>query len=312
MRTLDDFELLYRVAHYFYVNEYSQVDISRMENLSRPQVSRLISRAKELGMVKVEVLPYKDPNRAPLENRIKQLLGIDAVHVFPEDDSDTPASQFISSLGAWLSRELMQFDRIGLAWSRTVYRASFRLIPQNIGPRMCFTPLQGNAGVSIPWLQSNSILDRFASNYSAKAVFTQCSVFTPTDALDTPLEKERFRLLQSGWQGLDAAVFGIGAKPDFNSSFIQEVAGPVYKVLSSMNAIGDLFGSFFDDSGVFFSLPAGYTLASFPISQLRTLPHTICLASGAEKAQAITVAAKLGYIKTLAIDESAANALLSM
>lgn len=310
MRTLNDYELLYRVAHYYFINGYSQIDISRMENLSRPQVSRMIARARELGMVRVEVLPYQNSDLSPLEDRLRRRLGIDAVHIFPADKPDSPDSRFISALGAWLSRELPQFRRIGLARSRTVYRVSFRLIPQNVGDGMCFTPLQGNAGTNIPWLQSSSILDRFASNFNAEAVFTQCSVLTPTEALDTPLEQERFRLLQSGWNDLDAALFGIGAKPDFNSSFIREVVGPVYPELLNMDPTGDLFGSYFDENGKMFDSPAGYTLVSFPVSDLRTIPHAICVAAGAEKAQAICVAARQGYIKTLAVDETAAYALL--
>ena len=312
MRTLDDYELLYRVAHYFYVNEYSQVDISRMENLSRPQVSRLISRARELGMVRIEVLPYYDPDRAPLERLLTERLGVEAVHVFSEDDPDAPNSPFISDVGAWLSRELTRFRRIGLSRSRTVYRASYRLIPQRTEAKICFTPLQGNAGTNIPWLQSNSVLDRFAANFDAEVFFTQCSVLTPTAALETPLEQERFRLLRAGWENLDVAVFGIGAKPDLSSSVVREVIEPIYHENLNVNAVGDIFGSFFDEKGKIYDPPEGYTLVSFPVSALSTLPSTICLAAGAEKARAISVAARLGYIKTLVIDEAAANALLSL
>lgn len=312
MSVLDDHELLYRVAHYFYVNDFSQVEISRMEGLSRPQVSRLIARARELGMVKIQVEPFRDPDLIPLEQALEAKLGLGAVHVFPADEPEEPDSRFISAVGAWLSRELPRYSNIGLAWSRTLYRASFRLLPQKAALGMRFTPLQGNAGINVPWLQANSVLDRYAANFGAEAVFTQCSLFTPSAALETPLEGERFRLLREGWQGLEAAVMGIGAAPEAGQSYIREVAGPVYRELMNMQAVGDLFGSFFNERGEVFPIPEGYTLASFPIGQIKAVPQVICLASGAAKAQAISVAARCGYIKTLAIDETAAQALLAL
>ncbi len=308
MSILDDYALLYRVAHYHYINEYSQVEISQMEGLSRPQVSRLVSRAKELGMVRIEVVPYRDPHFIPLENDLKDCLGLADVHVFPDDGPDP--SRFITAAASWLSHELVRYRKVGIAWGRTIYRTSLRLLPEKGGESMTFVPLLGNTGTDVAWLQANSILDRYAASFSARAVFTQCSLVTPQNEAGG-LEAQRLKLLEDSWGGLEAVVMGIGGKPDFSQGFLKELAPALRSDLIHADPAGDLFGHFFNQKGELYQIPETYHLAALPLERLKEIPRVICLAAGQEKAEAIIIAAKGGCLTTLATDETTAKAILT-
>ena len=310
MGILDDYALLYRTAHYYYINEYSQVEISKMEHLSKPQVSRLISRAKELGMVRIEVTPFQDPHYIPLETSLKQYLGLKEVRVFPSDEPDNE-SRFISAAASWLSHELVGCKKTGIAWGQTIYRVSLRLIPEKGDQDMLFVPLLGNTGISTAWLQANSILDRYAANFSAKAVFTQCSLITPKSEISNKLEAQRLSLLEESWEGIDAAVMGIGGKPDFSRGFLAELDPELQDDLIRAGPAGDLYGHFFNEDGELYKVPDTYHLASLPLEKLKQVPRVICLAAGSEKADAIRIAAGQNWFTELITDETTAEAILN-
>ena len=79
---------------------------------------------------------------------------------------------------------------------------------------------------------------------------------------------------------------------------MRDVVGSVFPELMDFDPAGDLFGFYFDETGKLIDPPSGFTLVFFPLNRLKTIPNAICVASGAEKATAISVAAKLGYIKS--------------
>ena len=76
MNIFDDLSLLYTIAKYYYLEDYSQSDIAKILNISRPQISRLLKRARELEIVKIEI---SMPNNLQDENKsekIKKYLGL--------------------------------------------------------------------------------------------------------------------------------------------------------------------------------------------------------------------------------------------
>jgi DNA-binding transcriptional regulator LsrR (DeoR family) len=58
-------ELLHKVAQLYYIEDLKQESIARRLKISRYKVSRVLKRAKDKGMVRIEVIGpgYKDENR---------------------------------------------------------------------------------------------------------------------------------------------------------------------------------------------------------------------------------------------------------
>ena len=53
-KSIDDL-LMYRIARMYYQNDLSQAQIAKRIGLSRPQISRYLKRARETGMVEINV-----------------------------------------------------------------------------------------------------------------------------------------------------------------------------------------------------------------------------------------------------------------
>ena len=58
-------ELLHKVAQLYYIEDLKQESIARRLKISRYKVSRVLKRAKDKGMVRIEVIGpgYIDENR---------------------------------------------------------------------------------------------------------------------------------------------------------------------------------------------------------------------------------------------------------
>src|SRR5574341_113314 len=64
-------DLLRAVAKLYYIDELPEREVAGVVGVSRSRVSRLLTRARERGVVRISVDEYEPRNRA-LEDRLKQ------------------------------------------------------------------------------------------------------------------------------------------------------------------------------------------------------------------------------------------------
>jgi deoxyribonucleoside regulator len=74
-RAAADEQLLVRVAHRYYIDGRSQLEIGRELGFSRPKVQRLLDRARETGVVEIRITGAS-ASAAALEPRLRAAFGI--------------------------------------------------------------------------------------------------------------------------------------------------------------------------------------------------------------------------------------------
>ena len=74
-----DLLALYRVALQYYKEGKTQEEISQTENISRPQVSRMLDKARAQGIVRFEVTLPCEPDVEALEEVLMQKLKLGQV-----------------------------------------------------------------------------------------------------------------------------------------------------------------------------------------------------------------------------------------
>ena len=80
-------ETLARVSHLYYVLGLTQNEIAKRLAITRFKVHRLLVRAREKGMVRIEIdVPFAA--RFELESELIKAYGLSAAFVFPSDASD--------------------------------------------------------------------------------------------------------------------------------------------------------------------------------------------------------------------------------
>lgn len=76
----NDREFLYQLAVMYYNERLTQQEISQRLGISRPQVSRALSKAEQEGIVRVQILrPASEKH--DLESRLAKLLGLRRVFI---------------------------------------------------------------------------------------------------------------------------------------------------------------------------------------------------------------------------------------
>lgn len=305
--------LLYKVACYYYQDGLLQEEISAMEQISRSQISRYLSRARELGIVKVSVALPEEPDILALEKRLEAKLGLEKVVVAPcsSGREDARIRAIASSAAVYLSQVLRNAHIIGFGWGRTIYETSLQMpYSKNVQNAALYVPLIGVSGVSDSSFQINTIIDRIAERRKGQGYFLALPTFRQKLIPMAGIDNARIKKLMDYWKVLDAAVFGLGTIRQ-SERFMGEEARPLYnqKVRNS-KADGEILSQFFFQDGRLLAYDEEeYVQLAYGLHGLRDVPLTICLAGGDEKVIGITQGAQLGFFKHLVTDSHTAKQL---
>lgn len=304
MKAQDDWALLYRISQNYYINEYSQNDIASMENISRPQISRLLKRAREIGIVDIRVSLPESHTLEDLENKVANYFGLEKVVVAQshEDSRQNDLSLYFTAAN-YLKDVLPKFKNIGIGWGRTMYNVSLNISYKGDCEYMTFYSIVGSSGTNNPFLQVNNITDRFAERFSSKVCYNNSLTFSLKKSLDN-VALERLKQLKNSWSDLDAIVFGIGGKNTTDKLYIDEIPIEIYNHGLKDEIVGDILGNFFLEDASELSFPQEYELLSMDFDEIKKNKCTICIMNGYEKVDAVIIALKNKLIKNLITDEN--------
>lgn len=314
MKAGPDISTIYRIARYYYAEGLSQEDIAAKEGFSRSQISRLIERAKDLGLVKITLIPPADRRTEEMGLELEERLELRSAIVVPvKENADTgEVTLAIATRAAdFLAEILPFFDVVGIGWGRTVYKAGELLSRNSGGGRQpFFVPLIGISGDDNPNLQINTIIDRFSSAFQSRGFFVNIPSVREKGLPLSKIEEQRILNLQERWAKVEAAVVGLGDPPGDSPTLIDELPWKYKEELRKSPACGDILAQFFDAEGRIYSQEWSHDLLAFDVRKLAGIQRSICLAGGGNKHRGILAAARSGYITDLVTDERTAAAIL--
>lgn len=306
-----DYTMVYRIAKSYYLDGMSQQQISKRENISRPHVSRMLSKARECGIVSIQVEMPQRLRMPKLQDEIRSCLGLKEVILVsvPEERKLSKADislNIATAAAEYLPGLLEHAGRVGIGWGFTMYQTSL-LIPHTDSPGpMTFIPMIGISGENSPYLQINVIVNRFAEKFGASSFYTNIPVLRESGP-----EHERDARLETLWDTLDAAVIGLGPPFKQGEFLVSDVSREYKESIAQSDLVGDILANYFDEAGNVFDSSAYYDHFSFPLSRLKSIQNVICLAGGDDKADGLIAAARNGFIQTLITDSSTAKTILA-
>lgn len=306
----DDALLLYRIAKNYYINNMTQDAIARQEHISRPQISRMLSKAKDAGIVDIRIHLPEIVDRAHLEDKLRKQLDLQQVIISPSgSDADDSNAMLYTIASDYLASALSDYHHVGIGWGQTVYRTSLQMQLQERPEDLTFYPIVGNSGMDNLYLQTDSICARYAEKFQTRSVFSSSLILSPRESL-TKLEERRHAALCSCWDRLDAIVLSVGGHRNPDDRFLEEIPADLFEKKLFTDIIGDLVGHFFFTDHSDFMPPEEYEMVVIGLEQLKQTPNIICIANGESKVDMIRFAANAGYIKTLITDSDTALAIL--
>ena len=296
----------------YYLDDLGQQEISRIVGVSRSTVSRLLTAARELGIVRISVDGY-DPRARPLEERLVEQFGVrTAVVVKTLGRSAEHVRQTIGYFaGPFVAESILPATSVGIAGGRTLRELVNFIKPTPGAKDVSVVQLMGNIGPTPSSIDAielgRSLVQRFDGTfYTINApAFVQHG-----QARDLFASHDHIRLIRGMFGALDLALVGIGSLED--SAFAERgvLTAADFSRLREQGAVGEICGRFYDREGRECDSEYRDRVISIELDQLRGCPEVFAVTNGASRTAAIRAAIAGRLVTSLVIDDRGAAALL--
>lgn len=295
------------VARRYYLEDQRQRDIARELGVSRPLVSRMLSEAREMGIVEITI---HEPG-ARAAGLLEQLRLRSSIRggVLVEEGADNDATNRLLSQGAVELLRQLGVRRLGVGWGYLIGQL-VTWLEENPQPGSTVTdicPLVGNASIPARNYQSNENVRLMARQMGATPHF----LYLP--ALPDSLEEKQvlcstevYRRICQQWENLDAALVNIGdypSSPDFAS--LVRYGG----LLQQQRACGRMLIYYFNEEGYVIQSEKDFAI-QIPIDILKRRPNIIGVCSANTSAKALRGALRSGFLTHVVARMDLARALL--
>ncbi len=310
--------LLYRIARDYYEYDMPQKEIANRENISRPHVSRLLKKAKEYGIVSIEIRKPDFLGTDQIVSKLKELSGLEIVEVVQSSraqfrDSDELSSLISDHASVNIIKYLIGCQKIGVGIGKTLYSTIKKMNSQELDDA-AIVPLVGVAKKCSSNMHCNLIVSLLADATKSTGYFTNLPIVVDKTKMDTELFNIRYEELKKEWDELDVAIVGLGEPyKSVKKEFILNEATDIYKkIITKSKNVGDLLVSYFRRDGSEVVVRNAYVKVTLPLEDLRQIPRVICIAGGEKKVTGLLTAIENKYISGLITDTYTANELINL
>ncbi len=309
----DHMELLARVSELYFQSDMTQAQIAHQTGYSRSMISRLLTEAREQGVVEVRINhPLK--RRLDLETALQAKFRLKHARVLAHNTlGHSQMLRRLGSLAATLVQELVQDNMtIGLSWGTALAETVAALRPQ---PRTGIRIAQviGSSGAADPDIDGPELLRKLARVFGAKYFALPAPLFVHSEATrDALIRDPRVREVLGHSRAMTLLLCGVGTNDVEYSSLLRSGSITLAQVrqLVRASAVGECCGHVFDVNGATVDTAFTRQVVGLTEHALKGIPLRIGVAGGAAKATPILGALRGGWINGLATDEIAAfNAL---
>lgn len=303
----DDRALVAAVARAHYLEDLSRVEIAETFGISRFKVARLLARARDEGVVSIEINDWGLPDNV-LAERLRAALGLDGCQVIRSHGDDDAIRRQIGASAARLLGDTLHADEVlGVAWGRTLTAATSQL---DHLPRLSIVQLTGVVAGDI----SSSPVEvvRQTSRRSGGAVYPIFApLFVPDAETAAGLRRHPdIRAALDLFPRLTTALLSVGAwnPPDTQ---IKDVL-PLDALTNALSrgCVADIAGILIKEDGTPVDPEFQERCLNITYEQLRAVPRVIAVAGGAAKADAMRAVARAGLVTELVTDHTLAEAVL--
>ena len=295
-------------AEMYYLYDMSQKEIADRLGVSRPWVSKLLKRARESGLVRIEI-------RSPLEGTpeleagIRDHYGIDRVTVVRPLAANVYTNLNMAA-ASYLAAHIRAEDVVGVSWGMSIAQTIRHIIAMNL-PGVRVVPVVGGAGSEAAIL-SNTNATNLAETLGASCMLLHagaCCADRPER--DRVMSNGHVREIIEAGEKADLVLLGIG---DLQNSKIVAGGYTTDEDLAQMQAghvVGDVAFRFLSADGQIADIDFNSRVVGCDLHRIReNAREVIAIAYGTQKAEIIRAALRSGLITNLFTDYDTARMLL--
>ncbi len=316
MAHLDELRLMTRVARMYYEQNMRQSDIAGHLGISQATVSRLFTRAKEEGIVRITV-SVPSGVYTELEEQLIAGYGLqDAIVVdASRDDDDLLLQRDIGSAAAYyLESTLQSSDVIGLSsWSGTLLAMVEAMHPLSRRAQIKVVQILGGVGNPSVEHHATHLTRRLADLVNGTPVFLPAPGIVGSEAARGVLLEDGYvREAMALFERVTLALVGIGS---VEPSGLLATSGNIFideelNHLREQGAVGDILLRFFDWEGKPAARSLDNRVVGMTLEQLRGVRRAVGVAGGRRKYEAIRGALWGRHVNILITDRFTAERLV--
>ncbi len=308
----ESLERLAQVAELYYDQGLTQAAIADRLGYSRSMISRLLTAAREQGVVEVRI-HHPLSRQMDLEQQLRHAFGLLEARVLARGNLEYPdLLRRLGVLAARLVEDLVaDHMTLGVSWGTALAEMVGALRWQ---PRSVYVvQMIGSLGASAPEIDGPELARRLARNFGGRYATLPAPLIVDSEVTRTNLcDERRIQRVLDDAADASLALVGIGTVDPTLSSLVR--AGYLeprqLDELVAVGAVGDVCAIHFDQVGRLVHTPLTRRVVGIDYDHLVRIPRRLGIAGDLPKAPAILGAVRSGLINILVTDDAVAATLL--
>ena len=304
---MSDYDQLVQASRLYYELGETQNAIADRLGVTRPQVSRLLKRARAEGIVEIRIVDRTAVD-SPAADALRYRFKLDAVHLAPTvAGPEDLTRRMVGRLAAQVLRAKIRDGAIvGIGDGASIGAVADALDDAATPVSATVVPLAGGYWSPGP--------EREPFRRIADAVGAQAHGLMAPGLVDDATTKHALeahagvRAILELWARLDVALFGIGGRAWGAASVGAEVADE----LDRTGAVGEILIAPFDLDGSFLCPALRDRVLAFDARELERVPVAIGVGAGESKVRPVLGALRARAIGTLVTDVATAEAVIAL
>ncbi len=305
---------MYEAAVRYYIQNETMESIARYLDMSRSSVSRLLARAREVGLVRISVSRHAGSG-APVAQRLATEFGI-RVHLADVGDA-TPPVRFdrVTRMAAAIFADSVDHGQfIGVAWGVTLANIVRHLERRPLRDALIVQMNGGTNSRDSGTAHVGSILAGLGQAFDARVVHFPVPAFFDYAATKQAMWQERsVRTVLDLQHRLDLAIFGVGSLHGAVPSHVY-TAGYLdaddLRQLASEGAVGDVCTVLIREDGSWADISYNERATGMPPEHMQRIAMRICVVADPLRAPAVLGVLRAGVVTDLVCDDATARAVI--
>lgn len=309
----DSAEQLTAVARMYYLDGMAQSEIADLYQISRSTISRMLTAARDQGIVRISVDEY-DPRDRDMEARLISTFGLRRAVVVREVAGSITATRralarfAIPEVSTWF----ISGRRIGVTGGRTLGEL-VRAIPyqsdvQGIGIYQLMGAVATTPGENEP----QEVTRALGKRLNGRVHMLHVPAFVKdVEARNSMMQHDQVQAMWRTFGKLQQALIGVGSVDD--SMFVEH--GVLNKRarhdLKKQDAVAELCGRYINTDGHEVEHPLRERVLSIGLDVLRSIPEVIAVSSGTDRGASIHAVLASGLANSVVLDRACAEAVLA-
>jgi DNA-binding transcriptional regulator LsrR (DeoR family) len=305
-------QLATRAAWLYFVAGNTQAEIGKKLGLTRVRVNRLLSYAKQSGLVQITVTG-RLAAAIKLEEALKQRFGLkDAVVVPSAQEGEKLRNVIAAAAGRYLAQNLRDGMSVGVGWGQTL-RHSLSHVPRKAYKKLSIVSLIGGL------THSSAVNPHETASHLADIVGGQCYYFAGpafTDSAQTRdalMNQPMLRDVFERGSRVDLAYLSVGEMSRTSTmAKLGLITRDEVQQLQDAGALGDLCSHWLNARGALVDHPLNTRAVALSPDRLRKVPHVVLVSGGKTKVLMIHGVLSARLANTIVTDEMTARGILAV